>query len=110
MMTLVFGTNTLPPYFPMFLRSIQGSGADRIVIGGNVMELKNILPTDVWHIPLTWEGLHDLISNKLFNGTPLPAGFQAAKLYKVIDSKPLMAFCSTSTFAFMSSGHMWTAT
>jgi hypothetical protein len=45
MMTLVFGTNTLPPYFPMFLQSIQGSGADRIVIGGNVMELKNILPT-----------------------------------------------------------------
>ena len=56
------------------------------------MELKDILPPNVRHIPLTWEGLHDLISNKLFNGTPLPAGFQAAKLYKVIDSKPLYGF------------------
>jgi hypothetical protein len=32
MMTSVFGTSPLPPYFPMFLRSIQGSGAAGIVI------------------------------------------------------------------------------
>jgi hypothetical protein len=91
MMTSVFGTSPLPPYFPMFLRSIQGSGADGIVIGGDAMELKDILPPNVRHIPLTWEGLHDLISNKLFNGTPLP-GFQAASPYKVIDVKPLYGF------------------
>jgi hypothetical protein len=66
MMTSIFGTNPLPPYFPMFLRSIQGSGADGIVIGGDAMELKDILPPNVRHIPLTWDGLHDLISNKLF--------------------------------------------
>ena len=53
------------------------------------MEFKDILPTNVWHIPLTWEGLHNLISKKPFNGTPLPAGFQAATPYKVIDVKPL---------------------
>ena len=91
MMTSVFGTSPLPPYFPMFLRSIQGSGADGIVIGGDAMELKDILPPNVRHIPLTWEGLHDLISNKLFNGTPLPE-FQAAGSYKVIDVKPLYGF------------------
>ena len=55
------------------------------------MELKDILPPNVKHIPMTWEGLHDLISNKLFNGTPLP-GFQAASPYKVIDVKPLYGF------------------
>jgi len=55
------------------------------------MELKDILPPNVWHIPLTWDGLHDLISNKLFNGTPLP-GFQAATPYKVNDVKPLYGF------------------
>ena len=91
MMTSVFGTSPLPPYFPMFLRSIQGSGADGIVIGGDAMELKDILPPNVKHIPMTWEGLHDLISNKLFNGTPLP-GFQAAVPYKVLDLKPLYGF------------------
>jgi hypothetical protein len=94
MMTSVFGTSLLPPYFPMFLRSIQGSGAAGIVIGGDAVELKDILPPNVRHIPLTWEGLHDLISNKLFNGTPLP-GFQAASPYKVIDVKtPLWLFVS----------------
>jgi hypothetical protein len=91
MMTSVFGTSPLPPFFAMFLRSIQGSGADGIVIGGDAMELKDILPPNVRHIPLTWDGLHDLISNKLFNGTPLP-GFQAATPYKVIDVKPLYGF------------------
>jgi len=91
MMTSIFGTNPLPPYFPMFLRSIQRSGADGIVIGGDAMELKDMLPPNVRHIPLTWEGLHNLISNKLFNGTPLP-GFQAATPYKVIDVKPLYGF------------------
>jgi hypothetical protein len=75
----------------MFLRSIQGSGADGIVIGGDAMELKDILPPNVRHIPLTWDGLHDLISNKLFNGTLLP-GFQAASPYKAIDVKPLYGF------------------
>jgi hypothetical protein len=75
----------------MFLRSIQGSGADGIVIGGYAMELKDILPPNVKHIPLTWEGLHDLISDKLFNRTPLP-GFQAAVPYKVLDVKPLYGF------------------
>jgi hypothetical protein len=75
----------------MFLRSIQGSGADGIVIGGDAMELKDILPPNVKHIPMTWEGLHDLISDKLFNGTPLPE-FQAASLYKVIDVKPMYGF------------------
>ena len=91
MMTSVFGTSPLPPYFPMFLRSIQGSGADGIVIGGDAMELKDILPPNVKHIPMTWEGLHDLISNKLFNGTPLP-NFLAAMPYKVIDVKPMYGF------------------
>ena len=91
MMTSMFGTNPLPPYFPMFLRSIQRSGADGIVIGGDAMELKDMLPPNVRHIPLTWDGLHDLISNKLFNGTPLP-GFQAATPYKVNDVKPLYGF------------------
>jgi hypothetical protein len=91
MMTSVFGTSPLPPYFPMFLRSIQGSGADGIVIGGNEADFYGILPPNVKHIPMTWEGLHDLISDKLFNGTPLP-GFQAATPYKVIDVKPLYGF------------------
>jgi hypothetical protein len=46
---------------------------------------------NVRHIPLAWEDLHDLISNKLFNGTPLPE-FEAASPYKVIDVKPLYGF------------------
>jgi hypothetical protein len=93
MMTSVFGfgTSPLPPYFPMFLRSIQGSGADGIVIGGNEADFYGILPPNVKHIPMTWEGLHDLISDKLFEGTPLP-NFLAAMPYKVNDVKPMYGF------------------
>ena len=91
MMSAVFGTNPLPPYFPMFLRSIQASGADGIIIGGNEADFYGILPPNVKHIPMTWDGLHDLISDKLFDGTPLP-GFQAASPYKVNDVKPMFGF------------------
>jgi hypothetical protein len=34
---------------------------------------------------------HELISNRLFDGTPLPR-FQAAGGYKVVDVKPLFGF------------------
>ena len=91
LMTAVFGVSPLPPYFPMFLRSIQESGADGIIIGGDEMDFKGLLPSNVRHIPLTWEGLHELISNKLFDGTPL-TGFQVAAGYKVNDVKPLFGF------------------
>ena len=91
LITAVFGVSPLPPYFRMFLRSIQASGVDGIVIGGDELELENTLPPNVRHIPMTWDGLHDLISHKLFGGTPLP-GFQAASGYKVNDVKPLYGF------------------
>lgn len=91
MMTAIFGMSPLPPYFPMFLRSIQGSGADGIIIGGDIADLKGILPPNVEHIPMTWYGLHQLISKKLFHGTPLP-DFQAAPPYKVNDVKPMFGF------------------
>jgi exopolysaccharide biosynthesis predicted pyruvyltransferase EpsI len=91
LMTAVFGVSPLPVYFPVFLRSIQASGADGIVIGGDEMELKDSLPPNVRHIPMTWNGLHNLISYKLFGGDPLP-GFQAANGYKVNDVKPLYGF------------------
>jgi hypothetical protein len=91
LMTALFGDRPLPPYFPIFLRSIQGSGVDGIVIGGNEMDLKDILPPNVRHISITWDGLHALISNKLFDGTPLK-GFLGASAYKVIDVKPLFGF------------------
>ena len=91
LMTAVFGVRSLPPYIPMFLRSIQESGADGIIIGDLDMDLKDHLPPNVKHIPLTWDGLHDLISHKLFGGTPLKR-FQDASGYKVIDVKPLYGF------------------
>ena len=91
LMTAVFGVSPLPPYIPMFLRSIQESGADGIIIGDPDMDLKDHLPPNVKHIPLTWDGLHDLISHKLFGGTPLKR-FQDAGGYKVIDVKPLYGF------------------
>jgi hypothetical protein len=93
LMTAVFGVSPLPAYFLMFLCSIQASGAAGIVIGGDEMELKDTLPPNVWHVPMTWNGLHDLISYKLFGGNPLP-GFQAANGYKVSDVEPLYGFLS----------------
>ncbi len=91
LMTAVFGVSPLPPYFHVFLRLIQESGADGIIIGGDEMDLKDILPPNVRHIPLTWDGLHKLISDKLFGGTPLP-GFLGASGYKFINIKPLFGF------------------
>ena len=75
----------------MFLRLIQGSGADGIIIGGDEVDLTDIIPPNVRRIPMTWDGLHKLISNRLFDGTPLPR-FQAAGGYKVINVKPLFGF------------------
>lgn len=89
-MTAVFG-GSLAPTFPMFLRSILGSGVDGIIIGGDEVDLTDIIPPNVRRIPMTWDGLHELISNRLFDGTPLPR-FQAAGGYKVIDVKPLFGF------------------
>ena len=75
----------------MFLRSILGSGVDGIIIGGDEVDLTDIIPPNVRRIPMTWDGLHELISNRLFDGTPLPR-FQAAGGYKVVDVKPLFGF------------------
>ena len=91
LITGMFGVSPLPPHLPMVLRSIQESGADGIIIGGDERELQSILPPNVLHIPMTWDGLHDLISTKLFNGLTLP-GFQAAGGYKVNDVKPLFGY------------------
>jgi hypothetical protein len=90
-MTALFGDRPLPPYFPIFLRSVQASGVDGIIIGGNEADLKDILPSNIRHIPVTWDDLHALISNKLFDGTRLK-GFLGASAYKVIDVKPLFGF------------------
>jgi hypothetical protein len=87
----IFGISPLPPYFPMVLRSIQESGADGIIIGGDEREVRTILPPNIIHIPMTWDSLHDLISTKLFNGKTLP-GFLAAGGYKVNDVKPLFGY------------------
>ena len=89
-MTVVFG-GSLAPTFPMFLRSIQESCVDGIIIGGDGVDLTDIIPPNVRRIPMTWDGLHKLISNRLFDGTPLPR-FQAAGGYKVINVKPLFGF------------------
>jgi len=89
-MTAVFG-GSLAPTFPMFLRSIQESGVDGIIIGGDEVDLTDIIPPNVRRIPMMWDGLHELISNRLFDGTPLPR-FQAAGGYKVVDVKPLFGF------------------
>ena len=89
-MTAVFG-GSLAPTFPMFLRSIQGGGVDGIIIGGDEVDLTDIIPPNVRRIPMTWDGLHELISNRLFDGTPL-LRFQAARGFKVIDVKPLFGF------------------
>jgi hypothetical protein len=91
LMTALFGDRPLPPYFPIFLRSVQASGVDEIIISGNEADLKDILPSNIRHIPVTWDDLHALISNKLFDGTPLK-GFLGASAYKVIDVKPLFGF------------------
>jgi hypothetical protein len=54
-MTVVFGGSLAPP-FPMFLRSIQGSGVDGIFIGGDEVDLTDIIPPNVRRIPMTWDG------------------------------------------------------
>jgi hypothetical protein len=60
----------VPAYFPMFLRSLEHSGADAIILGGDINEMP-ALPPNVMHVPIGWPDLVHIISRKLFGGNTL---------------------------------------
>jgi hypothetical protein len=60
----------VPAYFPMFLRSLEHSGADAIILGGDINEMPP-LPPNVMHVPIGWQDLVHIISRKLFGGNTL---------------------------------------
>jgi len=81
--TYVFGD--LPPLFDAFLKTVEKSGADLVIVGDNAPEK---LPENVRHHKVSWEGLVQE-TERIFSLAPgTLATLRGAPRYKVCDLKP----------------------
>jgi hypothetical protein len=88
--TAIYGeSSTRNPWLPMFLRSAAGSGVNYTIICDPILRLK--MPDNVHMIHMTFEELTNRLSNKVFDGRPLPAVLTAGP-YKIIDFKPFFGY------------------
>jgi hypothetical protein len=74
-------------YVPIFLKTAAFSGVDVLMVGDTKQVAFPLLPPNVRQIHMTWEHLVGLVSNRVFDGKPLPELLKANR-YKVVDLKP----------------------
>ena len=67
--TAMFRQKT-PAYFPFFVRSLESCGADVFILGGDAQDMQ-VLPSNVWQVPIDWADMVHLTSRKVFGGLPL---------------------------------------
>eukprot|EP00038_Savillea_parva_P017977 m.22049 g.22049 ORF g.22049 m.22049 type:complete len:423 (+) comp3951_c0_seq1:63-1331(+) len=79
-----------PAYFRYFLKSIEKSGVDLIIVGDGT-GLPETLPPNVRLVKMRWRQYVRYCSRKLFGGARLPLMYTASA-YKTIDTKPLFGF------------------
>ena len=85
LITAVFGK--CPLYVPFFLKTAAFSGVDVLLVGDVDDVVFPQLPSNVRQIHMTWDDLVDRVSERVFDGKPVPE-LRTAKRYKVVDLKP----------------------